>query len=134
MTNPAADRKGERYGWLLGFSGGFIWVLVLAVIGFVKGMTLAGTLGLVLAAVAITCIALCAPWRHPDRPWWMLMLPIYVLLAASLFWAMVFFGSSPDYGLSQLNWFVLLPAFLPFFIAGTRRWNDLHNSSDPGGK
>jgi hypothetical protein len=57
-------RSGEKLGWLLGRSGGFIWVLILAVVVWTQGEALQAALGLVVFSTAVASILALA---HGDN-------------------------------------------------------------------
>ena len=42
------NRKGERIGWICGWLGAFLWVVVLAVIFFVQGRAAEAAVGLAI--------------------------------------------------------------------------------------
>jgi hypothetical protein len=115
-------RSGEKIGWIGGWSGGFLWLLILSVIWLVKKQPLFAVLGILLVALALGCIVMLAPWRHPHTPYWKLFLPIYLVLFAAVglaVWAGGFAGLHLGWG--SLFW--LLPLFIPFATAGNRRWD-----------
>jgi hypothetical protein len=117
------DRKGEKFGWIGGWSGGFIWVALLSAIFLFQSKWAQGFIGLGLTGAAVYLIIKCAPWRHPDTPYWKLMLPVYLLLFGSVVWACWSYGGQ-DIGLDWWSGFWLLPVLLPFATAGRRRWKD----------
>ena len=117
-----SERKSEKGGWILGWSGGFIWVLILLVIQLANGNLPHALVGSALVAAAVTAINVFAPWRHPTQPYWKLMSPIYLLLFLSLAWLIWLSGGIAQLGLSGWSIFLLLPLLLPFYLAGSRRW------------
>jgi uncharacterized protein (DUF952 family) len=118
-----STRGGEKAGWSVGWAGGFLWVGILAVVFLVQGNTLAGVSGLVLVAVAAAAIGAFAPWRHPDTPYWKLMLPLYALLGLSVAWAVMAFGAGVI-GLTGWSLLAFLPLLIPFGSVGGRRWRE----------
>ena len=118
------NRRGEKTGWLLGWSGGFIWALMLAVILLVQGKAAEGAAGVLLTAVAAVTIVLSAPWRHPDTRYWQLMLPLYLVFFAALFWAIWASDGFPGLSLNAWSVFLLLPLLAPFFTMGKRTWRE----------
>jgi uncharacterized membrane protein len=118
------DRRGERIGWTFGWTGGFLWVAVLAVVVLAQGRLTEAAVGLVLLADALVLIVLLAPWRRPDTPYWKLMLPLYITLFASAAWAIWIFGGAWRRDLSGWNMFLVVPILLPFGTIGRRRWRD----------
>ena len=118
-----ANRLGEKAGWIGGWSGGFLWVLLLSVMWLAQGRFIEGVAGLLLVALAGLLIIATAPWRHPKVPYWKLMSPIYLLLVISCAWAIWAFGGKKDLGELLLStWFLLL--LFPLGVVGRRRWSD----------
>ena len=120
----ANERKGEKSGWTLGWSGGFIWVLLLAVVRMAQGDLLQALAGGILVIMAVIAIRTLAPWRHPMQPYWTLMSPLYLNLFLSLAWLLWLSGGMAQLGLSPWSLFLLLPLLLPLYLNGKRRWVD----------
>lgn len=123
------SRIGEKIGWLGGFAGGFLWIPALAMLFLARGELLAGLTGIAVGVLGYGAVVLRRPWRHPDTPYWRLLLLPYLALFASVPWAIWGFG--PEVA-TALNWWQLLPflALLsPFVTIGARRWRD----GDQGG-
>ena len=118
------ERKGEKRGWILGWSGGFVWVLVLAVLEFIQGNFFSGLLDCALVGIALALILTLAPWRYPAQSYRRLMIPIYILFFAAIAFLLVPSGSLMQVRLGPWSIFMLLPLLLPFFLAGRRRWVD----------
>jgi hypothetical protein len=123
-------RRGEKLGWTLGWSGGFLWVAVLAAVAAAKGDGANAAIGALITAGAIAAIVGLAPWRRPMRPYWQLMVPIYLLFGAAVLWAVRAAGGAAAAGLGDASLFVLLPILLPFLFAGRRRWIDGEPASE----
>ena len=117
------ERKGEKWGWLGGWLGGFIWVVILSVIFLIQNKWPQGIIGMGVTGVAVFLIYMCAPWRHPDTPYWKLMLPVYLAFFGAVAWALWSYGGAREIGLNWWNCFWVLPLLLPFVTAGRRRWN-----------
>jgi hypothetical protein len=120
----AKGRISEKAGWILGWSGGFLWVPILIIVMLVRGDVVNALLGTALLMTAGIVILMLAPWRFPAQPYWKLMLPIYLLFILSLAWAAWLAGGIERMGLSFGSLFLLLPVLLPFYLAGGRRWID----------
>lgn len=120
MTN----RRGEKAGWIFGWLGGFLWVAVFAVIFLLQGRTVEGIVGLVIWTIAVFFVFVFAPWRHPVKPFWMLMLPLYLVLFASAAWAISSYGGLKNSGLTWWNLFLFIPILIPLGIMGGRKWGD----------
>lgn len=118
-------RRGEQLGWTLGWLGGFVWVLVVAILQWLEGRTLHALAGLAIAAVAVTAIVGLAPWRHPQATYRSLLLPIYVVFFGAVAWAVWALGGPRAMGIN--GWwsaFLLWPLLLPLMLTGNRRWQD----------
>jgi len=120
----ANERKGEKSGWTLGWSGGFIWVLLLAVVRLAQGDLLHALAGGILVIMAVIAIRTLAPWRHPAQPYRTLMSPLYLILFLALAWLLWLSGGMAQLGLSPWSLFLLLPLLLPLYLNGKRRWVD----------
>jgi hypothetical protein len=118
------ERKSEKRGWILGWSGGFVWVVLLAAASLAKGDMVQALMGSALVGAAIIAILVFAPWRHPRHPYWLLMSPIYLLFFLSVGWLVWLSGGIAQLGLSGWSYFLLLPLLLPFYLVGKRRWID----------
>ena len=116
------ERASEKSGWILGWGGGFTWVVVLAIVSLVKGDLLSAALGGLLAVAAAVAIPVFAPWRRPTQPYWRLMVPIYLLFFLSFAWLIWGARGAANLGLNAWSLFLLLPLMLPFYLAGRRRW------------
>ncbi len=119
-----AKRTGEKAGWIGGWLGGFLWVFLLAAFQAVQGRLAAGLTGFLLAALAVLVVMMAAPWRHPDQPYWKLMLPVYFLLGICIAWALLLSGGLAASGLSWWSIWWLIPLLFPFGSVGRLRWND----------
>jgi len=118
------ERASEKSGWILGWSGGFVWVVILAIVSLMKGDPLSAALGGLLVVAAAVAIVLCSPWRHPTQPYWKLMIPIYLLFFLSFVWLIWSARGPAHLGLNAWSLFLLLPLLLPFYLVGRRRWSD----------
>jgi hypothetical protein len=120
-----SERIQEKMGWIGGWSGGFIWVVILSAILLFKGQFVDALAGFIIAGVAGLAIYFTAPWRHPGTPYRTLMAPIYLLLFVAVGWGMVTFGGPENFGFT--SWWslaILFPALLPLWTVGIRRWDD----------
>ena len=115
------SRNGEKTGWIGGWSGSFVWLLILAILLYFKGQTVAGLVGVALLAVAAFCIYRFAPWKNPATPYWKLLLPIYGVLIVSLTFVFTV-GLDLGYGFRWQWVFWLMPMMIPFFTMGRRTW------------
>ncbi len=118
------SRKGEKAGWIGGWTGGFLWVLLLAGFWAVQGRMAEGFTGLLLAGTAVVVVLSTAPWRHPDQPYWKLMLPVYFLLGICVLWVALSLGGFAALGLNWWSAWWLMPLLFPFGSVGRLRWND----------
>jgi len=125
------NRNGEKIGWIGGWLGSFLWVLVLAVVFLFQGKWNAGIFGLALAGLGAFYILSCAPWKSPGTPYWKLMVRLYAVLLAAVAWVVWSFGGWRTAGLSWWNLFLLLPVLTPLFTIGRRTWNDTPAGEKP---
>ena len=119
------ERRGEKIGWIGGWTGSFLWLCLLSVLWLAQGKMTNGILGLILFAVAILLIFIFAPWKYPEIKYWKLMLPIYVVFLISLSLYIFLSGGPKMLGLSWWSIFLLLPVFIPFATVGKRCWNNV---------
>ena len=128
-------RRGEKIGWIGGWTGGFLWVLALAVLWAARGETLAAGGLVVVFGLALVAIMTLTPWRRPHTPYWKLMLPIYGLLAVSVALALAPLVGMDGQGMGGLGfgghgfgWLGLLwlePCFIPLLTLGRRTWESM---------
>ncbi len=118
------NRNGEKMGWIGGWLGSFLWVLVLSVVFLFQGKRMQGIVGLVLVVLGVFYVFSSAPWRRPEAPYWKLMIRIYAVFLTAVAWAIWSFGGWQEVGPSWWNFFWILPVLLPLFTAGRRTWND----------
>lgn len=118
--------RGEKIGWIGGFTGGYVWVVVLSVVFLLQGRLMEGLSGICLVGVALGCVIRFAPWRFPSTAYWKLMLIPYGIFCISIIWAVWAFGGFKSVAAAFAWWeFVwMVPVLLPFGVIGTRRWSD----------
>ena len=119
------ERKGEKIGWIGGWFGSFLWVFLLAGVRLFQNHPEQGVTGLLLACAAFALILRLSPWRWPHTRYWKLMLPIYTLLVASIFWALWTFDAFAYMGSHWWSLLPILPGFTPLATMGRRTWNSL---------
>jgi hypothetical protein len=119
-----ASRKGEKLGWVLGWFGSFLWVIILAGMFFIQGKIVAGLSGTLLVMIVLTVIFRITPWRYPHIRYWRLLLVPFFLFLLSFVWA---FWSFNVFREGNFNWWLivaLLPMLNVFFILGKKKWSD----------
>jgi hypothetical protein len=116
------ERKGEKIGWIAGWTGGFIWLALLSAVWLAQGKMRLATAGTGLVAIAMLFIISLAPWKHPETKYWKLMLPIYGIFLISVVGIVWLIGGPARIGLSGWSLLACLPLFLPFLTAGGRTW------------
>jgi len=126
-------RTGEKIGWTFGFSGAFLWIVILSLVFLLHNKLAQGLSGLLLVVLAACSIMFLAPWRSPSTPYWKLMVPIYVLFFVTLLWAVWAYGGPSDLGLTWGHIFLVLPLLLPFLTMGKKTWNDFGGRADRKG-
>jgi hypothetical protein len=118
-----AQRRGEKIGWIGGWSGGFVWLVILTGVWIARGQYAPGVAGVVLLGLVAAAVLFFAPWRRPRTPYRLLLIPLYVMLFAAMSLA-VFVTGIERLGLTwwSFSWLPLL--FLPVITVGRRRWVD----------
>ncbi|MEA1053496.1 hypothetical protein U5801_27370 [Lamprobacter modestohalophilus] len=123
MTEPRmSTRRGEQLGWLLGWAGGFLWIIALALLFLWRGQWLVGLLGLVLAGLGYAAVVFFRPWRSPRTRYWRLMLLPYVAMLGGVPWAIWGFGPEQAESLNAWQALIILPVLSPFISIGWRCW------------
>ncbi|HOU54575.1 MAG TPA: hypothetical protein PLQ97_11660 [Myxococcota bacterium] len=128
-------RNGEKVGWLGGWAGAFLWVLILAVLFLVQGRIAGGLSGIALAGAGMGAAFLARPWRHGTTPYrWLLLAPMGLLVLA-IPWAWWSSADRVQGGDGSMPW-TLLPLVvvigMPLWTVGRRRWKDGEpRSQDP---
>jgi hypothetical protein len=123
-------RKDERLAWLLGWTGAFLWVLVLASVKLAQGRLATGLIGFLLFLAGIGTAMSFSPWRHSSQRYWRLMIPAYIAFFIALGWVVSLAGGFAPLGLNKWALLFLLPLLLPFATAGQRRWTDVSLPTD----
>lgn len=123
-------RTGEKAGWIGGWAGSFIWVLILSVLFFCRQRVAQGMVGVALTGAVVVAVLYLAPWRHPSTPYWKLMLAPYGLFFMAVVWTAWAFGGLESLGFNWWNLLWLLPALSPFGFLSNRRWAE--SGATPG--
>lgn len=118
------NRIGEKIGWAAGWSGGFIWVIVISIVFLFQGKTEQAILGMSLVCAALFIIFYFSPWRFPSTYYWKLMLAPYVMFFLSIAWAIWSYGGLSTIELNFWNLLWLLPMLTPFGVLSKRKWAD----------
>lgn len=127
----AESRKGEKIGWLGGWLGGTIWIMVLPVLLYSRGELLSAVIALVLFCIAMILVPVMAPWRHPQTPYYLLLLPLYAVYLGTLILAIVSLDLFREEHIRPWYFLWILPCFSPLFIMGHRRWTDGESQEKP---
>jgi hypothetical protein len=117
------NRKGEKIGWLGGWFGGFVWLVLLSAVWIFQNKIINGMLGIILFVVAVILVFTLAPWKHPNTKYWKLMLPIYSIFFVSVALCIYFYGGLKNVGLNWFSLFWIIPCLIPFGTIGNRKWN-----------
>jgi phosphatidylserine synthase len=120
-------RRGEKFGWIGGWFGSFIWLGILSAIWLFQNKISEAMTGLAVFIVAIIVISMTAPWKHPNTKYWKLMLPIYSLLFCSIALSIYLYGGLEIIGLKWTSIFWVIPGLIPLVTAGNRTWNSSEN-------
>ena len=128
-------RTGEKAGWIAGWAGTFSWVIVMTALAAAWGRTVYALALAGIAVLAALCIVRRTPWRHPDTRYWILFLPLYLLLAGAVgLCAAMAVAMGENIG-NPMAWIAMFPLFIPFFTIGRRRWTDGEPKTiEPAGK
>ncbi|MCF7995452.1 hypothetical protein [Lamprobacter modestohalophilus] len=116
-------RRAEQLGWLLGWAGGYLWILALALVFLVRGQLAVGLSGLALAALGYGAVVQGRPWRAPRTRYWRLMLLPYLAMLAGVPWAIWGFGPEAAGQLNAWQALILLPVLSPIVSLGWRCWD-----------
>ncbi|AFM23765.1 hypothetical protein [Desulfomonile tiedjei] len=118
------SRTGEKWGWIGGWLGSFIWILISSIVWLWQGKYLFAALGGGSFLMALALIFLLAPWKHPTMAYWKLMLPLLTLFVVSAVVFVLVSGGLQEPG--NFSWSILFLAFLllPLLNTGKRRWDD----------
>lgn len=117
-------RKGEKFGWIVGWIGSFLWLLALSLLWLIQNNTIFGLLGIVVFFIALFFIVFLEPSRHPRTKYWKLLLPNYILLFIAICIAVSSYGGLRKLGLSIYAFFWIIPLLLPLLTMGNKTWND----------
>lgn len=112
-----------KIGWIGGFAGGTLWMLVLSVIRFVQGQNMHGILWLASFLFCAEVAWLFLPWRKPDLQ----MRRLYFVSVTPVVLAAVLLLSINALAEGTAIWTTLpglLLIYLPVFTIGKKTWND----------
>ena len=115
-------RATQAWHGLLGWAGGFLWIMALALVFLWRGQWLVGLLGLALAGLGYAAVVFFRPWRSPRTRYWRLMLLPYVAMLGGVPWAIWGFGPEAAGPLNPWQALLLLPVLSPLFSLGWRCW------------
>jgi len=118
-----SHRKGEKIGWIGGWTGGFLWVLILAAVWMIQGNFGRGITGILIFITAMILVYLFAPWKHPATQYWKLMLPVYGAFFLSVGWAVASFDGFHKFGLWWKSLIWMIPCLIPLGTTGKRIWH-----------
>ncbi len=118
------NRNGEKWGWIGGWVGSFLWMPMLGTVILVqRGALWTCMVAFFCSVAAFFSIFFFAPWKHPNTRMWKLMFPLYVLLVIGAVMMILSYE-----GIRAKNLLPLLPGllpiFMPVFIIGRRCWLD----------
>ena len=127
-------RRGEKFGWIGGWFGSFVWLGLLSAIWLLQNKISEAMIGLSVFIVVIIVISMTAPWKHPNTEYWKLMLPIYSLFSCSIVLSIYLYGGLESIGLKWTSFFWVIPGFIPLVTAGNRTWNSSAKQDDSHNK
>jgi hypothetical protein len=117
-------RRGEKMGWLEGWSGMFLWVMIISIVRLLQGFVIDASIGICLFIAGMISGFVFVPWRYPTIRYWKLMIPGYLAFFFSIFWTVWTFGG---FGHPDLRWWIFVPilsCLVPFIIVGRRCWEE----------
>jgi hypothetical protein len=130
-----SNRNDEKIGWTAGWSGGFIWTAILAAVFLFQGKLIHGLSGIILTLSAFALIIYFSPWKHPETPYWKLMLAPYSIFFVSVAWAIWAYGGLRASGIDWWAIFWFIPILIPLGNMANRKWSDGDNAiPDKGSK
>ena len=133
MKSWPKDERGRRWGWILGFMGASLWILLASIMLFIKPDLAGASLSLGLYFIILFFIFNWTPWKRPDTAFWKMYLVNVVFILSMLpYFAWRFDLSLDDLRSSGLSLVVLIPILIPIFILGRKSWNELVKSKDQG--
>lgn len=127
----SADKqsKGLKIGWLGGYAGATLWMLLLGIVRFAQGQNYRGLLWTACFLICVEITWLFLPWRRPEielrRLYFVSVTPIVITVLLMLFLNVALEGS--------VLWSVIpgiLVLYLPVFTLGRKTWNDVAGRPD----
>lgn len=126
MPSGSSD-LGPKIGWIGGFLGASLWLLILAAVLLVHQDLRGGLWGLFLYGVCLVCVFGLRPWKHPQTRLWKLytatLAPLLVA-AAWFYWREYALSFSFSDLLSAAA--IVSVLFLPVILHGHKTWDHLH--------
>jgi hypothetical protein len=122
------NRNGEKIGWTVGWTGSFVFLLLIANLWFLQGEKHQGMVTLGFFVFAIVSVNLITPWRYPDVKYWKLFLLPYIILSFAMFNTVAYTKGLADLVLQWKNVTWLIPVMIPLILLGNRTWNDGNSS------
>lgn len=126
----AQTRSGERWGWILGWLGSFLWMPILGtVIMIQRGVSWQVYCTFACSLAALAAVFYFAPWRHPAVRMWKLMLPMYLLLFSGAGCLLLVYE---EVGNRQLLAMLpgVIPILMPLLFIGRKSWLDQEPHTD----
>ncbi len=119
------NRSGEKWGWIGGWLGAFLWVLVMAIVWLFQGAWGYGLAGLAAFGLSVAVVAYFAPWKHPRVRYWKLLFPLYLMIVLCV--ALVLFRYRDSWAETSIRPWSLTPillVFLPLLTISKKTWED----------
>ena len=124
VANVQPRRTGEKLGWLGGWTGGFLWLLVFVILRFAQGYFIQAFIALGIFALAMTFVFVFAPWRWPSTRYYLLMPPPFAVFLGAVCWVVWSLGGLKENGLAWWHFLWIIACMSPFVTVGARRWKD----------
>ncbi len=133
MKSWPKEERSRRWGWIIGFMGASLWILLGSIMLFFKPDPVGALLGLVLYFVILFLVFNWTPWKRPDTAFWKMYLVNVVFILSMLpYFAWRFDWSLVDLKNSGISPVVLISILIPVFILGRKSWNEQVKSKDQG--
>jgi len=120
--------RGPKLGWILGGIGSQIWLIIMAVIFFLKGAWLPALTGMFFFVVGVFYIFKFAPWKYENisiRKIYLGLFSIIFLSAAVMIFLWPFSGPVK---ITRAYYLIYcFPGLIPVVTFGKKTWKDMHN-------
>ncbi|HPN37322.1 MAG TPA: hypothetical protein PL041_02890 [Melioribacteraceae bacterium] len=113
-----------KLSWILGWFGSFSWIYGFTIYFIINLHFLASLIGIFISLLSLICIIKFAPWKFPQTKYYYLIIPCFILLVFSIFWAIYFIQPITKEEFSPLWFSWLLFFILPIISIGKKTWEN----------